>query len=331
LSSPPPSLQGRRVLITGAARGIGAETALALSRLGARVALVGLEPDELAATAARCGADTPWAVADVTDWAALEAAVAEVAQRLGGIDAVVANAGIGGGGPIRSVDPEAFERVIEVNLLGVWRTVRVCLPHVIASRGYVLVISSLAAATRAPLMGAYCASKAGVEAFADVLRLEVAHLGVDVGVAYFAFLDTDMVRGAEAESPVAALLRSRIPRFIGQSHPVSAGVGAVTAGLARRSRRIVAPRWVRAILFVRGIVNDIGERRVTEIMPRVEEMVATQMAEQGAQASVPVGPGGRAAWEARRQPSAQETAPTVGGGIVERRDGVRSEAGQTGR
>ena len=107
----------------------------------------------------------------------------------------MANAGIAPGGMVRSTDPAAFERTIEINLLGVWRTVRACLPHVIERQGYVLVIASLAAAVHGPGMAAYSASKAGAEAFADSLRAEVKHLGVDVGVGYFSFIDTDMVRG----------------------------------------------------------------------------------------------------------------------------------------
>ena len=108
------------------------------------------------------------------------------------------------------MDPDAFERTIEINLLGVWRTVRVCLPHVIERRGYVLNIASLAAVSHGPGMAAYSASKAGVEAFSNSLRAEVAHLGVDVGVGYFAFIDTELVRGAD-QHPVFGGLRKQLP------------------------------------------------------------------------------------------------------------------------
>src|SRR3954447_6212593 len=134
-------LTGRAVLVTGAARGIGAETARRLAARGARVALVGLGPAELE----RVAGDCPGAVffeADVTDRDALAAAVEGTVAAFGGIDVVIANAGIGTVGFARSIDPAAFERVLEVNLLGVWRTVRACLPHVIERRGYVLTIAS---------------------------------------------------------------------------------------------------------------------------------------------------------------------------------------------
>ncbi len=99
------NVSGRTVLITGAARGIGAECARRLSAEGARVALVGLEPDELAAVAASCGPEAAWFEADVTDTDELEQAVEAAVERFGGIDAVIANAGIGGGGPLRHADP----------------------------------------------------------------------------------------------------------------------------------------------------------------------------------------------------------------------------------
>ena len=167
------SISGKTVFITGGARGIGAETARRLASKGARVALAGLEPEELEKVAAQCGPDAIWFETDVTDWDALERAVSGTVERFGGIDVVLANAGIATGGLVRSTDPAAWERVIEVNLLGVWRTVRTCLPHVIERRGYILPVASLAAAAHAPVLSAYAASKAGVEAFADSLRAEV--------------------------------------------------------------------------------------------------------------------------------------------------------------
>ena len=130
-------LRGKTVLITGAARGIGAESARQLAARGARVALVGLEPEELARVAEQCGPDAAAFEADVTDVDALQRAVEAAVEHFGGIDVVMANAGVAAAGMVRSMDPDAFERTIEVNLLGVWRTVRACLPHVIERRGYV--------------------------------------------------------------------------------------------------------------------------------------------------------------------------------------------------
>ena len=117
----------------------------------------------------------------------------------GGIDVCISNAGIAAAGALRHLDPDVLAAQLNVNLIGNWRFIHACLPHVIARRGYVLGVASLAAIV-APLgIGAYGASKAGLEQLLNVLRIEVRHLGVDVGVAYFSWIDTDMVRGAESQ------------------------------------------------------------------------------------------------------------------------------------
>ena len=94
----------------------------------------------------------------------------------------MANAGIATYGSVLQVDPEAFKTLMDVNVLGVFHTVRAALPSVIDRRGYVLIVSSLAAYAPAPGVAPYNAAKAGVEHFANALRLEVAHHGVDVGL-----------------------------------------------------------------------------------------------------------------------------------------------------
>src|SRR5918998_469816 len=198
-------LRGKTVLITGAARGIGAETARRAAAAGANVALVGLEPEELERVAAQCGPDAAAFECDVTDWDALERAVQGAVERFGGIDVVMANAGIAPAGMVRS-----------------------CVPQVIERRGYVLVTASLAAALHMPGMAAYSASKAGAEAFANSLRSEVKHLGVDVGVGYFGFIDTDLVRGGDSH-PAVGHLRKKTPGPVKRTYPVSA-VGKAVAG-----------------------------------------------------------------------------------------------------
>ncbi|TCO64862.1 NADP-dependent 3-hydroxy acid dehydrogenase YdfG [Actinocrispum wychmicini] len=292
------NVKGKVVLITGAARGIGAGLARRMAAQGAKVALVGLEPDELKRVAAECGADAAFWEADVTSWDAMEKAVAGVVEHFGGIDVVVANAGIAATGFARSIDRRAFERVIEVDLLGVWRTVRVCLPHVIERKGYVLIISSLAAVVHIPGNAAYSAAKAGVEAFANSLRAEVQHLRVAVGVAHPTWIATDMVNSAD-KHPVFGALRTSTPGLLSKTYPQSLAVDLLDEGIARRSRVIHVPSWVGVLKLVRALIPRAVELASRRFMPAADKAAIEDIAKRGEQESSIVGPGGRADLEAR--------------------------------
>lgn len=288
-------LRGKTVLITGAARGIGAEAACRLAARGANLALLGLEPAELERVASRCGSNAAAFECDVTDRDGLDRAVDDAAERFGSVDVVVANAGIASVGPARSIDPRAFERTIEVNLIGVWRTVRACLPRVIEREGYVLVVASLAAALHGPGLSAYSAAKAGAEAFADSLRIELGPAGVDVGVGYFSFLDTDLVRAADAH-PALAQARTAMPGPFGRVYPVSAAGEAIANGIERRRRRVVAPGWVRPVLLLRTLLAPVLEGMARGDAAEADRRFAADVERRGAEAaSAPLGPGGAAA------------------------------------
>jgi short-subunit dehydrogenase len=116
-------------------------------------------------------------------------------------------------------------------------------------------VASLAAALHLPMLGAYSASKAGVEALGNTLRSEVRRSGAKVGVAYFAELQTDMTsRGfsTEAAGQVAAVRRQRVA-------PLEVGIDALERGIARRARRVYAPRWVGPVLPIRMAVQPLIE------------------------------------------------------------------------
>jgi NAD(P)-dependent dehydrogenase (short-subunit alcohol dehydrogenase family) len=289
------------VFITGAARGIGAEAARQLAAKGARVALVGLEPGELAKVAGECGPEAVWFECDVTDRESLQAAIDGTVERLGGIDVCIANAGIAGGGLIRLSQPEAIERILEVNLIGAARTLRLCLPHVIERRGYLLAIASLAATTHSPGMAAYSASKAGIEAFGDSLRTELKHHGVGVGVGYFSWIDTEMVRGADARRGYR-FLRAQLRGPLGKTYPVSDAGAAIVQGIETKARWVMAPRWSSLLIMLRSFTQLISERLAARQMPEFERIAEDELAEIGLEkASEPVGAGGHAAAEAARR------------------------------
>ncbi len=182
---------------------------------------------------------------------------------------IVANAGVAAQLPLVGGDPEIFERTIAVNLLGVYYTLRAAGPHIAHKRGYALAISSLAAAVHPPLLGAYCAAKAGVEALGDVLRVELRPSGARVGVAYFAELDTDMTRRGFGTEAARKLQAGTGP--LGHVAPLKAGIDAIERGIERRSRHVVAPRWVAAVLPVRTVVQQLLElglrtRRLDDVL-----------------------------------------------------------------
>lgn len=248
-------LTGRSVLITGAARGIGAALAQRLHERGARVGVLGIEPADLSEVAYNAGG-APWRLCNVTSRTEVEAAVGEIAKELGGIDVVVANAGVAAQLPLLGGDPEIFERTMDVNVLGTYYTMRAAGPYVAHARGYALVVSSLAAAVHLPLMGAYCASKAAVESLGDCLRIELRHTGARVGVAYFAEIDTDMT--ARGFGTRAAAL---FPQFGAATRvaPLEVAIAALEQGIARRARRIAAPGFVGPLLPFRDVAQRVVE------------------------------------------------------------------------
>jgi NAD(P)-dependent dehydrogenase (short-subunit alcohol dehydrogenase family) len=257
----PYDVSGRTVFITGAARGIGAETARRLHGKGANVALVGLEPERLDAVAAELGDRAIALEADVTDFDALQRAVEATVERFGGIDVGVANAGIAYTGPLATAPIEQVERTLAVNFLGVWRTDRALIEQIVEKRGYLLNIASLAAVSHTPLMGPYTAAKSGVEALTDALRMETALTGAKVGCAYFGFIDTDLVR-ASFKQPSAEAMTGRMPGFMRDPAPLSKAIDAIERGIERRSDRVWAPRWVGAMIALRGMLQPLTERQL---------------------------------------------------------------------
>lgn len=288
-------LRGKVVLITGAARGIGAGLAERFASSGATIALVGLESSLQADLARQLDTRACSWEADVTDGQALRRVTDEIVAEFGGIDIVIANAGIATTGFVRSVDPAAFEKVLDVDLLGVWRTFRAALPHVIEREGYLVAISSLAAITHAPGMANYAAAKAGVEAFCNSLRAEVRHLGVGVGVAHPSWIRTDLVESADAH-PVFGKLRTGMPGPLGKTYPLKTALDALEVGIRRRARTIHVPRWVGALKMLRALlppIIELGSGRSG--VPQADAEALADIEQRGARESAVTGHAGRAA------------------------------------
>jgi NAD(P)-dependent dehydrogenase (short-subunit alcohol dehydrogenase family) len=266
----------RAVLITGATSGIGRATAKALHARGANVVLTSRRQDALDALALELGGKCTLAIAaDVTDRQALGAVVTAAAERFGGLDVLVANAGIAVDPPatIAAVDEQQFERVIAVDLVGAWRTVRAALPQIIARRGHVVLTASLYAYTNGFANAAYAVSKAGVEQLGRALRTELAPHGATASVLYPGWTDTPLVTPAFGGNATATeLLRHSCPKSLRTPITPERVAAATVRGIERRSARITVPgRWI-PISVLRGILNPVIDAAI-ERDPKIRELV----------------------------------------------------------
>jgi NAD(P)-dependent dehydrogenase (short-subunit alcohol dehydrogenase family) len=254
------ALRGKVALVTGAARGIGYETARIAHERGASVAVLDLEQDAAEEAAGRIGERTLAIGADVTDAEAMNEAVERTVAEFGGLDVPVANAGIAPpAATMRATDPDVFERTIEIDLLGVWRTVRPALDQVAERRGHIVVVSSVYAWVNGAAASPYAISKAGVEQMGRALRTELRPHGASATTAHFGFIDTVMVQKS-FESPLAVEYEKTIPAFIRRRlTPAAAGKGIVD-GIERRADRVILPRWWRGYMLLQGVINPILDR-----------------------------------------------------------------------
>ena len=278
-------LQSQVVLVTGAASGIGAATALELLQRGALPVLVDCDAEPLARMAERCGSGTLHLVADVTDLAAMEHAVAQTLAHHGRIDAVFANAGVAAFGPLAHVDPQAWKRCVEVNVFGVFNTVRAALPSVMQARGYVLINASVSSFAHPPVMSAYAASKSAAEAMGNSWRIELASHGVDVGVMHAGWVRTPLVTEG-ALHPGFVRLRATMPGPLNSETSPEDAARAIVDGIANRKSRIFIPGWLRLLYALRALLHlPFAERELRRAAPEIEAIYIEGLQAEGALAS----------------------------------------------
>jgi NAD(P)-dependent dehydrogenase (short-subunit alcohol dehydrogenase family) len=265
------SLSGKVALVTGGARGIGFATARELAARGANVVIVDLHDDAVERAAAQLGSDTLGIAADVTDSAAMDGAVAAAVERFGGLDVIVANAGIASrGATVMAAEPDQFERVIEVNLLGVWRSVRAALPEIARRQGHVVVVASIYAFVNGVGAAPYAMAKAGVEQLGRALRVELKPHGASASVAYFGLIDTEMVHQTIDADPLVDRMMGILPKPLRKRLQPSVAGAAIVRGIERRQPRIIRPRRWTVLSVLRGIVNPLSDAQ----MERDEETQA---------------------------------------------------------
>jgi NAD(P)-dependent dehydrogenase (short-subunit alcohol dehydrogenase family) len=253
----------RVALITGAGGGIGRELALQFADLGAAIAAVDVRPEGLATLEALLvakGRPHVTAVADVVDASGMKALVAELESKLGPTDTLIACAGIGRATPASDFKAEEFADHIRVNLIGVANSVAAVLPGMRERRcGHLVALSSLASFRGLPLMSAYCASKAGVNALFDALRVELRPLGIACTTICPGWIRTPMTANLEFTP--------------GNMVEVKDAVKHMVAAILQRRSFVAFPaplaRQARLARFLPHAVSDWLVRRALEQhMPR---------------------------------------------------------------
>jgi NAD(P)-dependent dehydrogenase (short-subunit alcohol dehydrogenase family) len=279
------TLTDRVVLITGAASGIGAATALELVAQGGIPVLVDCDAEPLAQMAQRCGPQTHYWVADVTQLQAMQEVVHKTISKLGRIDIVFANAGVAAFGPVAYIDPEAWKRCIEVNVLGVFNTIRAALPAIMQQRGYVLINASSSSFAHPPVMSAYAASKSAVEAMGNSLRIEMAAHGVGVGVVHAGWVRTPLVTEG-ALHPGFVRLRATMPGPMNSETSPEETARVIVQGMLQRKRRIWVPAWLKILFALRALLHmPFAERELLRAAPEIEKIYLEGLEAEGALAS----------------------------------------------
>jgi NAD(P)-dependent dehydrogenase (short-subunit alcohol dehydrogenase family) len=268
-------VKGKGVLITGGAQGIGRATSLLLAEKGARVLACDINTDAVRSLGEKLAGRGEAIVCDVTDSRAMEKAVNHAVKSFGRLDIVIANAGIESVGSMIKLPPEKFERVINVNLLGAYWTIKPALEHVVANKGHIIAISSNSILTPYPTAAAYAATKSALDSLMRSLRTELIPTGASAGAAYFGWIDTSMMERSLA-NPVSGGLQRAMPR-IANTKPKSPEHAArvILKSIEKRSGKVFSHTSVRILYYLRGFItlfDDMGiNRKMREILRQETE------------------------------------------------------------
>lgn len=259
-------VNGKGVLITGGSQGIGRETSLLLAEKGAKVLACDINADSVKSLGEKLKGKGEAIVCDVTDSRALEDAVNRAVRSFGRLDIVIANAGIESVGFMKNLPPEKFQRVIDVNLMGVYNAIMPALPHVVANRGHIMAISSNSILVPWPAAAAYAATKSALDSLMRSLRTELIPTGATAGAAYFGYIDTGMMERAMAD-PVSGGLYRAMP-WIVSTKPKSTKHAArvILRGIENRSARVFSHFSVMLLTYFRGFIQPIDDFSINRKM-----------------------------------------------------------------
>lgn len=272
------TFNGKVALITGAARGIGAGVARGFVAKGGKVALLGLEPELLTELSEELGESAAWWEADVRNSNAMKTAIDAAGKHFGQIDFVLANAGIASYGTVRQISDDAFERVVDININGVFRTLKYATPYLEKTNGYALVVASQASFAALAGLASYNASKAGAEMLAIAYKQEVAHLGIGVGVCHPSWIDTDIVRVAEADLPTFKAVRKKLPWPANATTNIEICIDLILKGFEKRKARVYVKKSVLVSNWTKPLMNSplawpLVRRIAAGAVPQMEQEV----------------------------------------------------------
>ncbi|WP_325096733.1 SDR family NAD(P)-dependent oxidoreductase [Mycolicibacterium vinylchloridicum] len=257
-------LAGKVVLITGAGRGLGAATANTLARRGAHVVVADI--DQLSAqrvVATLAHARGLALECDVTRLDSVHDAVTRTIEEFGGVDVVIANAGImGRGATLRALEPTEVGQVMSVNVAGVVNTVSAAMESVISRQGQIVLISSVFAFINGAGVIPYAMSKAAVEQLGRGLGVELARHGASAMTAYFSLIDTPMIRTGLDADPHALTLMRALPEFVGQRIRPHTAATAIVDGIEGRKSAVVIPKRWSPIAVLRGVAGPLVDAKL---------------------------------------------------------------------
>jgi NAD(P)-dependent dehydrogenase (short-subunit alcohol dehydrogenase family) len=251
-SSRPKALSGKRIAITGGARGIGLATARELRRRGASVAIGDIDAEAVKQAATSIGPDVIALHLDVTDAASFGSFLADTKQGLGGLDVLVNNAGVMPIGHFLEIPEEVVRRSMEINLLGPTLGMRAALPDMLGQgHGHIVNVASSAGKSAVPGGVNYCAQKAGLIHLTEGSRLEFGDRGIHFTCVMPAFTNTDLIAGTKGT------------RFIKNVEP-EAVAEAIAIGIEKNQKDVYAPASLRTIFRVQPLMG----RRLRDRMYR---------------------------------------------------------------
>ncbi|AXI03278.1 SDR family NAD(P)-dependent oxidoreductase [Aquirhabdus parva] len=274
-------LKDKVILITGASGGIGKAVAEGFYKCGAKLVLTDLSLEALNTTFAEMDHSRVFiATLNVVNMAETKAVVAEAIKRFGRIDVAFANAGIGAKTPttMLAITDDEFQQIVNVDLFGVWNTIKATLPHIIDAQGHILITASIYAFVNGMANAPYAASKAAVESLGRALRTELAGTGATAGVLYPGWVETPIAKVAfGGHQEATTLVKHAMPGPFGRAVQPSVIADAVIAGVESRASRIIAPkRWIPMSLL-RGLLNATSDalldrdRKVHQLIRSLEK------------------------------------------------------------